>query len=72
MTKISEPTSLSWPKVKFLPEAYFIVLAPNQIPAWAYFLVLAQSQIPAKFLEVAPKALHNLSFFIEVGNAIQF
>ena len=47
MTKISEPTSLSYPKVNFLPEAYF--------------LVQAQCQIPAKFLEVAPKAHHTLS-----------
>jgi uncharacterized lipoprotein YajG len=27
---------------------------------WAYFLLLAQCQIPSKFLEVAPKSLHNV------------
>ena len=44
MTKISEPTSLSWPKVKYLHEAYF--------------LVLAQSQIPTKLPEVGLKSLY--------------
>ena len=44
MTKISEPTSLSWPKVKYLHEAYF--------------LVLAQSQIPTKLSELGLKSLY--------------
>jgi hypothetical protein len=56
MTKISVPTSLTKPKVILLPWAFFFVLAPNQISAWAYIHVLAQCQIPAKFLEAAPNA----------------
>jgi hypothetical protein len=63
MTKISEPTSLSMPKIRFLPEAYFFcsTLKLRFLPeltslSWpnvrflseSHFLVLGQCQIPAK------------------------
>jgi hypothetical protein len=63
MTKISEPTTVSKPQIRFLPEAYFfhstlkLRFLPDLISLpWpnvsflleAHFLVLSQCQIPAE------------------------